>query len=188
MARTLPPAVYEKSAGCKINGMSPSAKACFGTGVFSLIGLWALMYRAPQTPELLPHVIFYVVLLINTFFSLRFFAPIQPVNTSQTIIDAACVGAYIAMALSIGFPVAFALSALALFIASPAKYALMLALLPHTAMLRRKILINLLGATASAVLLGITLLGYPLQGAWAFTIAFALANLYLLLINPMYRL
>lgn len=168
--------------------MSPTTKASLGTLGFSLIGIAAFFYNAPHTPLLPPHVIFYITLLINTFFSLRFFAPIQPGNVSQTIIDAVCAAAYITLALSLGLAIPFGLSALALFVASPAKYALMLGLVPNAAMLRRKILINLLGTASCAGLLGITLLGHPLQGAWAFAISFTLANVYLLAIKPMYRL
>jgi|SRR3989338_7544545 len=168
--------------------MIPTIKTSFFCGIFALLGVWTVFFRAPLTPELLPHVLFYTVLVINTFFSVQFYAAIQPKNVSQTLIDITLAVCYIALALSLGQPLPFALWALALFVAAPPKYALMLGLIPHTALLWRKIRIDLTGTAACAGLLAATLLGYPLLGAWVFAILFALANVYLLAIKPMYRL
>lgn len=167
---------------------NPTLKAAATTAVFSLVGMWTLLYRAPQTQELLPHVIFYIVLVVNTFLSVRFYSPIQPKNVSQAAIDAILFITYLALALSIGRPVAFAFAALCLFIEAPVKYALMLGIIPHDALLKRKIFIDGQGTVLCAAVLAATLGGYELAGAWALAVLFTLANIYLLLIRPMYRL
>ena len=52
--------------------------------------------------------------------------------------------------------------------------------------LRRKIVIDGLGLLlCSAAFVG-TLAGHPLESAWVQTILFGLANVYLLIIKPMY--
>lgn len=168
--------------------MISTIKAAFFCMLFSLFGVWTVLFRSPHTPELIPHVLFYTVLVVNTFFSVQLYAAIQPKNISQTLIDITLAVCYIGLSLSLGDPVVFALWALALFIAAPLKYVLMLGLIPHDALLQRKIRIDLTGTAACALLLAGTLLGYSLTAAWTFAIAFALANVYLLLIKPMYRL
>lgn len=167
--------------------MNSTIKAFVATALFSALGCW-MGLDAPRTPELAPELLFYIVLVINTFFSIRFYAAMQPGTISQTLIDAALGLCYVALAVSFGHPLLFAFSALCLFIAAPPKYALMLGRVPHAALLRRKILIDTSGTVACAALLGSTLFGHSLFGMWAFAIVFALANVYLLLIKPMYRL
>ncbi len=167
---------------------NPTVKAWAATVVFSFIGLWTLVYRAPQVPELLPQTIFYAVLVLNTFFSIRFYSALQPKNASQFLIDAVLVILYAVLALSLGRPVAFAYAALWLFMMAPQKYALMLGFVPHTVLLRNKILIDLSGTVLCAAILGATIAGYSLAAAWALAGLFVLANVYLLLIRPMYRL
>jgi hypothetical protein len=168
--------------------MTSTRKATLFVGAIGILGAWMCAVFAPLTQELLPHAIFLAVLLLNTFFSIRFFANIQPNDRAQMLMDIALAIIYILLALTLGHPISFALSALALFILSPAKYALMLEVIPHTKLLKKKILINLLGAGACTLLLTSAFFEYPLFGAWAFATAFALANVYLLYVNPMYRL
>ncbi len=168
--------------------MHVTARASFVVFFFSLLALWAFAYLAPETPELLPHALFFAALITNTFFSVRFWSQLQPKHISQGLIDTALVVSYAALALSIGRPGLFALSALFLFILAPVKYVLMLGELPHTAVIRRKVVIDLMGTASCAVLLLLIFLGYSLLGAWLFAGLFLIANIYLLIINPMYRL
>jgi len=166
----------------------PTTKAWLATGAFALAGAVSFFVVAPISPYLLPHLIFYAVLVVNTFFSIRFFPRIAPENASQVAIDAVLVFLYLALAASIGRPVQFAFFALCLFIAASTKYPLLLLVIPQTNVLKRKILIDLMGTAACAVVLGATILGYAFGAAWAAAIGFTLANVYLLLIRPMYRL
>jgi hypothetical protein len=168
--------------------MENPVTAWIATITFSFVGVWSFLYWAPQTPELLPQAIFYAVLVLNTYFSIQFYAKIEPRNASQATIDTILVLIYIVLGLSLGHPVVFTVAALCLFIAAPVKYMLMLGKIPYEALLRKKIRIDGQGtALCAAVLLG-TLAGYGPASAWVLAVLFSLANIYLLLVRPMYRL
>lgn len=174
---------------CDDGGMDTvSQKTWVATTAFSLAGIISLLFSASVSAYLLPHVIFYVVLVVNTFFSIRFFSRIAPENKSQVAIDTVLVLLYLALAFSMGDPLAFAFFALCLFIAASSKYPLLLLVIPQTNVLKRKILIDLMGTAVCAAVLGATILGYASQAAWVAALGFTLANVYLLLIRPMYRL
>ena len=166
--------------------MNPSLRALSATILFSAVGMWSLLFHAVPWEYVIPHVIFYAALTVNTYFSLRFYAAFTPESTFQTAIDLALTVAYIALALSIGIPLAFSFFALTVFTIAPAKYAHMLGRTSHDATLRKKILIDLLGTALCALVLGLTLVGLELKGAWILASLFALANVYLLTIKPMY--
>jgi hypothetical protein len=168
--------------------MNPLMKALFACGVFSAIAVWTVFFLAPVVPELVPQELFFAVLIINTFFSIQFYSEIQPKNVSQTLIDTLLVITYLALAFSFGRPELFTFAALCLFIAAPPKYALMLGEIPHLKLLERKMLLDSLGTAGCAALLGATLLGYSLIAIWAMAVLFALANVYLLFVRPMYKL
>lgn len=166
----------------------PTTKAVLVTAVFVAVALWALVYRAPSHPALAPQLLFYAVLVVNTFLSVRFYSKIQPENISQAIVDFVLVVTYLALALSLGRPVEFALAAFVLFAVAPVKYLLMRGLIPYDALLRRKILIDISGTVFCAAVFAGTVAGYPLESAWVLGVGFALANVYHLIIHPMYRL
>lgn len=168
--------------------ISPSFKALLVSLFFTLVGVVGYVYLAPHTRELVPHIIFYGVLVVNTFFSVRLYSQIQPLTLSQLVIDGILVITYVAVGLSLGRVMEFAIAALVLFAVAPLKYALMLGHIPHAALLRRKVRIDLCGTASCLVLLIATMFGYTLVAAWLFALGFAGANIYLLIIRPMYRL
>lgn len=168
--------------------MSPVAKAFLATFVFSSAGAVSFAFAAPVSPLLTPHAAFYVVLVLNSFFSVRLYSRIQPKDALQTFFDALLVVVYLALALSIGQVVLFPFLALLVFVVAAPKYAFMLGKIPHESLLRRKILIDLAGAALCLAVLAGTLSGYELEGAWTLAIVFAIANIYLLLVRPMYVL
>src|SRR3989344_154879 len=168
--------------------MTPNVKALLACIVFALAGVVSALFFAPLSSLTVPHIIFYAVLTLNSYFSVRLFAAIQPQDTWQFIADAILVAVYLALALSIGNPVWFAFFALSVFIAAPPKYALMLGKIPYTRLLKKKIRIDLTGTAFCALILGATILGYQFQSAWALALIFLVANVYLLMIKPMYRL
>ncbi len=156
--------------------------------IVSVVGFVSWMFFAPDTEFLLPDTIFFVVIVINTFFSVRFFARIAPTNRMQLAVDVFLIVSYVALALAMGRPIAFAFAALCLFILATSKYALMVGIIPHHHVLHRKILIDLSGAAICAAVLGGVLADWPLTSAWALAIIFLLANIYFLLVQTMYRL
>lgn len=170
------------------DNMDGAVKASLAVGAFAAVGVAALFVRAPLGPYLLPNLIFYVVLLVNTWYSIRFWSPLQPKDVRQTFIDGVLAFAYMALALSMGRPLSFAVAALVLFVLATLKYALMLGKIPQQGAVRKKLRLDAFGALVCAIALAVTATGYPLFAAWSFAIGFTLANIYLLKLNPMYRL
>lgn len=167
--------------------MNPKIRALSVTILFSVVGVWAILFHSVPWEYVVPHVLFYAILTLNTYFSVRFYTAFTPESAFQTGIDLALAGAYIALALSIGIPVAFSFFALLIFVVAPAKYAHLLGKTSHDATLRKKILIDLLGTIMCVGVLGLTLAGLEYKAAWILTGLFGIANLYLLGIRPMYR-
>jgi hypothetical protein len=75
-----------------------------------------------------------------------------------------------------------------LFIVAAAKYSLMLYEIPHTHLIERKIRVDLLGALLCAMVLATMNAGFVLQASWALAVVFAIANVYVLGLRPLYRL
>jgi hypothetical protein len=163
-----------------------SRRAVGATAAFALAGMAGLVLAPQPWAMKAPHAVFYAVLVLNTYFSIRFFESLPPQDRDERAIDAILVVLYLALAASIGAPLAFALVAVLLFAAATAKYVLLLPVVDRRDILMRKILIDGLGlALCLAMLLG-TLLADPGWSAWAAAIIFAIANVYLLAIRPMY--
>ena len=168
--------------------INPAAKSVLATSAFSLAGIISVLFYSVVSPFLLPHSIIYALLVLNTYFSIRFWSALQPQDSRQFLIDAILVLAYLALAFSMGEPAYFAFAAFTLFALATFKYVLMRGRTPYEAVVERKTGIDALGALACAVLVLGMFLGYPLEATWLFAIGFTLANVYLLLIKPMYRL
>ena len=168
--------------------MNSIAKSWLATSVFALAGVVSALFYAIVSPFLLPHFIIYIVLVVNTFFSIRFWSALQPKDARQFLVDAVLVVTYLALAFSIGEPFYFALAALLLFTVAPLKYILMRGSTSHEALVEHKILLDSMGTFACIGLVAGLFLGSPLEVTWLFAIGFTLANIYLLFIHPMYRL
>src|SRR3989344_5835049 len=168
--------------------MTSSTKALLVTTSFSILGIASLLFSAPSSELVVPHVLFYAVLTVNSYFSVRLFSSIQPSTISQSVADTILVLMYIALAFSIRHPLAFAFFALSVFVAAIPKYALMLEVVPQRMLLKRKIFIDCMGTALCTAVLGGTVLGFELESAWTLAAIFTFANVYLLFIRPMYRL
>ena len=167
---------------------NPTAKSIFATSAFSLAGIVSLLFYSVVSPFLLPHFIIYALLVLNTYFSIRFWSALQPKDSRQLLIDSVLVVTYLALAFSMGEPTYFSFTAFALFALATVKYVLMRGRTSYEAVVERKTGIDALGALACAALTLGLFLGYALEATWLFAIGFTLANVYLLLIKPMYRL
>lgn len=175
-----------KIYGIKI--MSPTTRASLAASFFTLLGIISFFFGGIWRSDVgLPLAIFYFLLVANTFFSIRFFSSLITLDTGQHIIDAILLVFYVLIALSMDNGVAFFFSATCLFLIASLKYVLLLKHATHAKILWRKIRINLIGAAACTLTLGGILLGHPLASVWAMAIAFGVANVYLLLIKPMYH-
>src|SRR3989344_1066318 len=181
----LPKSITMYDDGDMIN---PAAKSVLATSAFSLAGIISVLFYSVVSPFLLPHSIIYALLVLNTYFSIRFWSALQPQDSRQFLIDAILVLAYLALAFSIGEPTYFAFAAFALFALATFKYVLMRGHTSYEAVVERKIHIDALGALACAVLVLGMFLGYALEATWFFAVGSPPATFSLLLTRPMYRL
>jgi hypothetical protein len=132
-------------------------------------------------------VLFYATLVVNTYYSIRFFSRLPPTDRNETVVDAILAVLYVALGLAVANPRLFTFLALVLFVCAIVKYARLRSLIDYPLTLRRKMLIDFLGAMLCAGAFAGTLAGYPVESVAAFAIVFAIANVYLLLIAPAYR-
>ena len=165
----------------------PKTKAWAATIAFSLAGIISLLFFSHVSPSLFPHSIFYGVLVLNTFFSVRFFAALIAPSARQILVDTILCLLFIALAYSLGNAATFPLIATCLFLIAAVKYKIELGSNPYPHVLKKKIGIDLLGAALCAAALAGVLAGYPFESAWALATIFSIANVYLLMIRPMYR-
>jgi len=168
--------------------MTPVRKATFACLSFAGIGLFGWFTTGVENVASVPLLVYYAVLLINTFFSIRIFSAITPKSFVQTLFDRVAAVFYLALAFSFGSVPTFAAVSAGLFLLAVAKYVHLKGLVPSSALLPRKIVLNTLAALLSLFALALTLLGFSEAAAWVLCIIFALANIYLLIFNPMYRI
>lgn len=162
-------------------------KADGATLAFAGAGLVGWLTTAPQASNL-PLAVFYAVLLVNTRYSIAFFSGIIPHRArGQRGFDFVLALLYFALAFSLHEPVAFATIACLLFLTASLKYVAVLGIVPYRATLVRKIRIDLCGGVLGASVAAGMMMGQVMHAAWALAFAFALANLYLLAVDPMYR-
>jgi len=165
-------------------------KALSVTIFFALAGIVGFFITyAAYNPTSVPLAIFYAVLTFNTYFSIKLFSAITPANdTKQIIVDGLLVACYLALASAIHAPLYFFFGVLLLFIIAACKYVLLLGSISHPRLLQKKIFIDLCGVFVGAVAVFLGTQGYIFEAAWVIAIVFSIANVYLLLIKPMYRL
>src|SRR6476469_582547 len=83
------------------------------------LGAWVLL--APNSTTALPHSMFYLILIVNTYFSIEIFSKFS-VSLDQKLLDAIIAVTYFFLALSIGRPTLFQAIATALFALATIKY------------------------------------------------------------------
>jgi hypothetical protein len=133
-------------------------------------------------------VVFYGILLLNTYYSVRCFAALAPPdNRLQRLIDLTLIGIYASLAASLGEPLRFVGTATVLFAVATLKYTVLIGRVSADALLARKLRVDALGTIACAWALGGMLGGHPSEAAWLLTGACAVANVYLLWVRPLYR-
>ncbi|HYF12680.1 MAG TPA: hypothetical protein VD928_00035 [Candidatus Paceibacterota bacterium] len=171
-----------------VNRISPAIKALLIVVIFGVAGFFGWYTSDEEGKWALPFVIFYGVLTLNSFFSIRFFSSITPPeDLFQRSIDAILVFLYLLLAYVIYEPDYFFPIALLLFIVATSKYVFLIGKIPYPKTLERKITIDSLGILLCVFVLSIAIMGYPNFAAWTLAIVFGLANVYLLLIDPMYE-
>lgn len=164
-------------------------RALFAVLLFTVAGFisWPLFVYDWHTS--FPLAIFYALLVVNAYPSVRLFSSIVPQEDGRhALLDIILAMSYLFIAASLGQPQQFALCTLVMFLIAAAKYTLMLYDIPHPHLLQRKIRADLLGALLCAGILAAMNFGWVLPAAWALAILFALANVYVLGLRPLYQL
>ena len=164
------------------------SKADSATLAFACAGLAGWLTAGPWVSDL-PLAVFYSVLLVNTRCSIAFFSGIIPRRArGQGSIDFVLMLLYFALAFSLHRPVAFATITCLLFVLATLKYIALLGVVPYRVTLVRKIRIDLCGAALGGAATAGMMLHRIGDSAWGLAFAFALANVYLLAVEPMYRI
>ena len=164
-------------------------KAWIVSSIFALAFIITWTFESFDWHKAIPLAIFYIVFLFNTFFSIRCFSRITPpYSLTHSILDFVLVSLYIAMAINVRALPYFIFFTLLIFAVSSIKYTLLLGSIDHDHILKRKILIDILGVCGSALVIGGVLVGYARSSLWAWVIIFILANIILFTLWPFYRL
>jgi len=155
---------------------------------FSLIGFIAVLIRAPNSRELVPDALFYGVLILHTFFSVRFFSRVIAQDSWQIATDLALVAVYLALALSLGDGLRFLVLALCLFALAISKYMPSLRDSHLKFLMRRKIKYEIGGIVLSGCSITIALLMDQTIAVWFFTIVYAAVTFDMLFNRGVYSL
>ena len=92
------------------------------------------------------------------------------------------------LAFSFAEPIRFNILVIALFIVATLKYAHLRCKIDYPVLLRKKIRIDLLGVCMGVGAFILTLAESSIVGIWSLAVIFGIANIYLLFIEPMYRI
>jgi hypothetical protein len=164
-------------------------RATFLTFIATVGGIAGWYFSVTDWRVSFPLGIFYALLVINTYPSIRLFSSLVPLEDGKhALVDLLLSLVYVFLVVSFGNPQQFALCATVLFLVASAKYTLMFYEVPHTNLLQRKVRADLLGALLCAAVLAAMNFGWILSAAWALAGLFALANIYVLALKPLYRL
>ncbi len=173
-----------------VNRWHPRTKAIVVTAAFAIAGLIGCYTAESNWPDVMPMLVFYTVLTINSYFSVKLFTTITPPDEiTQRTLDLVLMAIYFLLAYSFDNTKMFLIITLFLFIVAPLKYSLLLlGKVPHPKLLKKKITIDLLGTLLAAAVIAGSVAGYTHESAWALAIIFTIANVYFLLIDPMYKI
>jgi hypothetical protein len=172
----------------KVPYIHHTLKASIVTLFFLLAGILSLSAKTNYA-YIVPISLFYLMLTINTYFSIRLFVQITSKDDwVQNGIDLVLVALYILAALSMDNVLHFMFYILLLFIVATAKYTHLLNKTPHRMLLKNKILTDTSGILGCALTLGGIIFWHPGASIWIFSFAFIFANFALFFVWPLYRL
>ncbi len=135
-----------------------------------------------------PLVIFFSVMLINTFFSIRYFHHFEPArSTSQWSINIILFIHYLVLEIYFDRPLWFLVILTSLFAVATWKYILLRRAIGSDAIIARKIRVDGLTTIVAALAVGAAATGAAYFAAWALAIGNIIANIVLLWIHPLYR-
>lgn len=135
-----------------------------------------------------PLIVFFAVLMLNTFFSIKFFSQIIPSSIFQAFIDLVLLGCFLILTRFLFDRFYFMEFCTLLFIVAILKYAQIESDTKYRNIISRKLFVDTLGTVACALtLIGISF-GYGALAVYLWTAAFAVANWYYLIYKSLYRM
>lgn len=168
--------------------LTPGKKAWTACSLFAAMLAFGALAMKPSWPGVLPILIFYVLLIINTYFSVKLFAEVIPDLPSQRAIDAILVVFYGVMAFSIGNAALFGFFLAVFFTIATMKYVLVLGIVSQPRLLKRKITADCLGILLGLAVVGGIMAGHETFSVWGLAIIFSVANVCMFFVWPLYRL
>ena len=165
-------------------------KAMLATAGFAFFGT-LFLFTVNNLSYALPALIFFAMLVINTYFSIRCFSSITPENDNiAKVIDIGLAFLYLALALAFNDIQRFLLIALFLFELSVIKYSMLLRISApeYQNLVLKKISIDMLGVISCSLALTLALLGYSFYSIWFLAMLLLAANIYLILIKSFYKI
>ena len=165
--------------------LSPSFKAL----VVSLFFLVLASYRSVisgLTPPL-ALTLFYTVLCLNTYYSIKVFAALtNPWSISQNIIDVLLVIIYSTLAWYLADVSAALTLTVVLFGFAFIKYVILPPTFPSPQLLFRKKIIDGLGFIGALIIWFCVIVLHIKEAVWVWTAGFILVNIYILWLKPLY--
>lgn len=100
-------------------------------------------------------IVFHAILLLNTYFSIRCFSSIpESSSRPQTMVNTMLVLLYLLLAAELGSALRYMIVLIAMFVVASVKYAMLLSAKNYSQLLKRKIRLDLLCASACVLTLG----------------------------------
>lgn len=155
------------------------------------IAIWAILIilEFNMRPEFNATIIFYALLLLNTFFSVRIFATITPQNhVGQKMWDSLLALCLIILPLFFNAPIIFVFITLILFVVATLKYIFLIPVVGFSKLLLDKIRVDTLGVLLCILCLPGVIMGYIYVSLDIWVSIFFLSNIYVLWHTPLYRL
>lgn len=169
-------------------GSHAKHRAILATVGFSAVGVFCAWVNLTDWRTAAMPLIFYVLLVVNTYFSVRCFSDFPFADArSQKVVDAILVMLYVLLASQFSHVVAFLCVSVALFAVASMKYSLMLRVNEYLGFLRRKIILDILCTLACILALGGVLAGFTWVALPALVVVFVLGNIYVLIFSDIYR-
>ena len=162
-------------------------RAVVATLFFVLCGLFAMSTIGNAWGVAWPLVVFYFLLVLNTYFSIRYFSIIiSPVIPSQIAVDTVLTVFTLLLLTALKDPLSFNVILTALFATAVLKYVIAIPVTEYPVLLHRKIRVDALGVLASSLATFGVASGHATTTVLVWAAIFAGANIHVILLRPLY--
>lgn len=166
---------------------SPKAEALFFSSSLLGVSLFRLYYFNEYTASTASTFLLFVVLLINSYYSLRYFFPLIKKTTTQTAFDIALFISYLSAIEAFAKPLPFLFSMVTIFALTVIKYSLARKDLVDKHALDKKIILNISGFFCFIVASLLAFLGYEEKVLIVLFLSFTFISFYLRFFTKLYK-